>query len=127
MPSGLLYSLSQLRRENTWLAFRERATDAAWPVALALLWMGAFALYGMSSVLLGSLGTSLGWDLFQIFMIMTANLSGLLTHEWSGAPRRSGSASRGSLRTFRRHLPAFNRQFLRACLMSRIQRASGKR
>ncbi len=49
--------------------------------------MGAFALYGMSAAYLGSLGTSIGWGLFQIFMIMTATLSGVLTGEWRGAPR----------------------------------------
>jgi L-rhamnose-H+ transport protein len=86
---NILYSLYLLRREKTWPLFRERPTDAVWPTLMALLWMGAFALYGMSSVLLGSLGTSVGWGLFQIFMIMTATLSGLLTGEWSGAPRRS--------------------------------------
>ena len=32
------------------------------------------------------LGTSAGWALFQIFMIMTANCAGLLTAEWRGAP-----------------------------------------
>ena len=51
--------------------------------------MGAFALYGMSVVYLGVLGTSIGWGLFQIFMIMTATISGLLTAEWSGAPRKA--------------------------------------
>jgi len=56
---------------------------------MALLWMGAFALYGMSSVLLGLLGTSVGWGLFQVFMIMMATLSGLLTPEWRGAARRA--------------------------------------
>jgi L-rhamnose-H+ transport protein len=86
---NLLYSLYLLRREKTWPIFRERPTDAVWPTLMALLWMGAFALYGMSSVLLGSLGTSVGWGLFQIFMIMTATASGLLTDEWSDAPRRS--------------------------------------
>jgi hypothetical protein len=46
------------------------------------LWMAAFAIYGVSSVYLGALGTSAGWALRQIFMIMTANCSGLLTAEW---------------------------------------------
>ena len=53
---------------------------------MAVFWMGAVALYGVSSVYLGALGTSVGWALFQIFMIMTANLSGVLTGEWKSAP-----------------------------------------
>jgi hypothetical protein len=43
----------------------------------------------MSAALLGDLGTSIGWGLFQIFMIMTASLSGLLTGEWK---RTSGKS-----------------------------------
>jgi hypothetical protein len=41
----------------------------------------------MSATYLGSFGTSIGWGLFQIFMIMTATLSGVLMGEWKGAPR----------------------------------------
>jgi hypothetical protein len=56
---------------------------------MAVLWMGAFALYGVSSVYLGALGTSIGWGLFQILMIMTATISGLLTAEWTRASRKA--------------------------------------
>jgi hypothetical protein len=61
-------------------------------VAIGILWMGAFAIHGMSSVFLGVLGTSAGWALFQFFMIMRANCSGLLTAEWRGAPGRLSGA-----------------------------------
>jgi len=54
---------------------------------MGVLSMGAFALYGMSASYLGPLGTSIGWGLFQIFMIMTATLSGICTGEWKNAPR----------------------------------------
>jgi hypothetical protein len=53
---------------------------------MGVLWMGAFALYGMSAAVLGPLGTSVGWCLFQIFMIMVATLSGVLTGEWKRSP-----------------------------------------
>jgi L-rhamnose-H+ transport protein len=61
-------------------------SDARCGIAMGTVWMAAFAIYGVSSVYLGALGTSAGWALFQIFMIMTANCSGLLTAEWKGAP-----------------------------------------
>ena len=35
---------------------------------------------------LGALGLSVGWGLFQIFNIMSANVSGVLTGEWRAAP-----------------------------------------
>ena len=81
------YSGFLLQRNSTWTAFGEDVRDVIWPGLMGVLWMGAFALYGMSAVYLGALGTSIGWGLFQIFMIMTATMSGLLTGEWRGAPR----------------------------------------
>ncbi len=58
------------------------------------------AIYGVASVYLGALGASVGYGLCQIFMIMTASFSGLLTAEWTAAPKsprrtlfwRTGSA-----------------------------------
>ena len=61
--------------------------DGSMGLGMGIFWMGAMSLYGVGSVFLGTLGTSVGWALFQIFMIMTANLSGVLTGEWKGAPR----------------------------------------
>jgi L-rhamnose-H+ transport protein len=86
---NLAYSLYLLQRNRSWIVFTQNKIDVLWPASMAMLWMGAFALYGVSSVLLGVLGTSAGWALFQIFMIMTATLSGLLTAEWENAPRRA--------------------------------------
>ena len=81
------YSLYLLYRNRSWRAFQPAFADAMLAISMGILWMGAFALYGMSAAYLGSLGTSIGWGLFQIFMIMTATLSGALTGEWKNASR----------------------------------------
>ena len=87
------YSIWLLSRNHTWKCFREPWSPDIWLGSLmGLFWMGAFAVYGVSSVYLGVLGTSVGWALFQIFMIITANLSGVITGEWRAAP---ASAQRG--------------------------------
>lgn len=84
---NILYAAFLLSRNRTWSNFRKAWQREAWcGIAMGILWMGAFAIYGVSSVYLGVLGTSAGWALFQIFMIMTASCSGLLTAEWRGAP-----------------------------------------
>ncbi len=84
---NVAYCVVLLNRNKTWKHFRGRWTPDVWfGCLMGLFWMGAFALYGVSSVYLGALGTSVGWALFQIFMIMTANLSGVLTGEWKVAP-----------------------------------------
>jgi len=93
LAGGLLpniaYSLYLLQKNKTWARFTLVSSDIFWAILMGALWMGAFALYGMSSSYLGSLGTSIGWGLFQIFMIMTATLSGVVTGEWTRAPASS--------------------------------------
>jgi L-rhamnose-H+ transport protein len=94
-PIGLLggfvpnaaYSVFLLWRAKSWHVFQHDCAEVIWPTLMAVLWMGAFALYGMSAVLLGSLGFSVGWGLFQSFMIITATISGILTAEWKRASR----------------------------------------
>lgn len=84
---NVVYSLSLLFRNRTWPSFRSARPDLLWSSLMGALWMGAFALYGMSATYLGALGTSVGWGLLQIFMIISATLAGVLTGEWKQAPR----------------------------------------
>jgi L-rhamnose-H+ transport protein len=86
---NIAYSLYLISRKKTWPLFRSINPDLFWSSLMGVLWMGAFALYGMSAIYLGALGTSIGWGLLQIFMIMTATLSGILAGEWKHAPRHA--------------------------------------
>ena len=82
------YSLWLLFKNRTWPLFLCGApADLLWSCLMGILWMGAFALYGMSTTFLGALGTSVGWGLLQIFMIMAATFAGALTGEWQQASR----------------------------------------
>ena len=82
-----IYSLWLLAKNHTWSLFRNSPSDFSRSSLMGVLWMGAFALYGMSATYLGALGTSVGWGLLQIFMIMTATMAGVLTGEWKQASR----------------------------------------
>ena len=85
---NLAYCLYLLFRKKTWGLFRGAwLPDAGRATLMAVLWMAAMSVYGVAAVYLGALGTSVGWGLFQIFMIMTANFSGVITGEWAAAPR----------------------------------------
>lgn len=84
---NVAYSTYLLFRNETWQTFIGEAADLYKSCLMGALWMGAFAVYGVSTIYLGKLGTSTGWGLLQIFMIMTAVLSGILTGEWKDAPR----------------------------------------
>jgi L-rhamnose-H+ transport protein len=88
---NISYSLFLLRKNRSWPLFKDSSPGLILGILMGALWMGAFALYGMSATYLGSLGTSIGWGLFQTFMIMTAMLSGVLTREWKNASRSSFS------------------------------------
>ncbi|MFL6427363.1 MAG: L-rhamnose/proton symporter RhaT [Acidobacteriaceae bacterium] len=84
---NVAYSIFLLWRGRSWHIFRQDTVEVIWPSLMAVLWMGAFAVYGMSAVFLGPLGVSVGWGLFQSFMIITATVAGVLTAEWKNAPR----------------------------------------
>ncbi len=89
LTPNLGYSIYLLNRNRTWDRFKTGSPDAWFPVLMGILWMGAIAVYGTAAAYLGDLGTSVGWGLFQIFMIMTANGSGIIMGEWQGASRRA--------------------------------------
>ena len=85
---NLAYSIYLLSRNKSWKLYRGPWThDAGLATTMAVLWMASMGIYGIASVYLGALGTSVGFGLFQIFMIMTANFGGLVTGEWTAAPR----------------------------------------
>lgn len=84
---NLFYSVWLLVKNHTWSFFRSGRSDFFRSSLMGVLWMGAFAVYGMSATFLGVLGTSVGWGLLQIFMIMTAILAGVFTGEWRYASR----------------------------------------
>ncbi len=86
---NLAYAVFLLARNGSLSSFRAPIPDIYLSGAMGALWMGAFALYGMSSVFLGALGTSVGWGLFQIFMITTAIGSGVVSGEWKGSSHRA--------------------------------------
>ena len=84
---NLAYCFYLLSKKKTWPLFLGPwLPDAGFAVLMAVLWMGALAIYGAASVCLGALGTSVGWGLIQILSIMTANIGGLLAGEWTSAP-----------------------------------------
>ena len=83
---NLAYCLYLLNKNGTWNLFRgSLLRDGSLAALMGVLWMGAMAVYGVASVYMGALGTSVGWGLYQIFGIMTANVSGLLTGEWTAS------------------------------------------
>jgi L-rhamnose-H+ transport protein len=83
------YAAWLLRRNRTWRPSGHGVHDALLSVLMGLLWIGAVAIYGVSTRYLGRLGDSAGWAIYQIAMVLTANIGGVMAGEWKAAPRRS--------------------------------------
>jgi L-rhamnose-H+ transport protein len=58
---------------------------------MGLGWMAGMTSYGVGALSLGRLGTSIGWILFSSSMIIVANVLGVFTGEWKGAPAKAGA------------------------------------
>lgn len=53
----------------------------------SIVWFFALALYGISSKMIGSYGSSIGWLIFNAIALIVSNIWGLITGEWKNAQR----------------------------------------
>ncbi len=86
---NLIYPLWLLRRNKTWTNFLPLWPEITLGMIMGLLWMGSVAIYGMATTLLGVLGASIGWSIYQICIIVMANVSGWIAGEWKGVSQLS--------------------------------------
>lgn len=95
LPAGGLinvgYCLYLLERRKTWslLVGKTSALDWAHAVTMSVLWTGSVIVYGWGANYLGRLGPSLGWSLWNVFLIITTVICGLMTREWEGVTGRA--------------------------------------
>lgn len=83
------YTAYLLRRNRSWGMLLRSSADASLSCLMGLLWIGAVAIYGVSTRYLGRLGDSAGWAIYQITMVLTANAAGIVAGEWKSAKRAS--------------------------------------
>ena len=82
---NLAYAIFLANKNKTWQKFSPVWPDLLFGSLMGILWMGSIAIYGTATTFLGLLGASVGWSIFQICIILTANISGWLSGEWKGA------------------------------------------
>lgn len=82
------YAVLLLRRNRTAALFAKPGTRPyiLYGALMGVLWMGGFVFYGPGARALGDLGPSLGWAILMSTTVLAANLLGLATGEWAGAP-----------------------------------------
>jgi L-rhamnose-H+ transport protein len=93
LAGGLLpnfgYAVWLLARNHSWKTMTTGWRDASLSVLMGLLWFSAVAIYGISTRYLGRLGDSAGWAIYEITIVLTANVAGLVAGEWKRASRTS--------------------------------------
>jgi L-rhamnose-H+ transport protein len=85
---NLAYCIHLLFRNKTWGIFLAKPAEIRHPILGGSIWMIAIAIYSSGTVFLGILGVSVGWALFQITMLLSGNLVGILIGEWRSSARR---------------------------------------
>ncbi len=88
---NFVYSLYLLKKNGSGHLFSATGTSFywVWGILMGIDWMAGMAAYGAGALSLGKLGTSMGWILFVASMIVVANVLGLMTGEWKGAPGKA--------------------------------------
>jgi L-rhamnose-H+ transport protein len=86
---NLAYSIWLVFRNQTWGNFFPIWPQILLGTIMGVLWMGSVAAYGTATTLLGLLGASIGWSIYQISIILTSNISGWIAGEWKGAGMQS--------------------------------------
>lgn len=86
---NLAYALWLLFRNGSWKLLVPGWRDVLPGGLMGLLWIGAVAIYGISTRYLGRFGDSAGWAIYQITMVLTANTAGVVTGEWRYVSRRT--------------------------------------
>jgi L-rhamnose-H+ transport protein len=86
---NIVYAVWLLQRHQSWANFLPVWPEILLGTIMGLLWMGSVAAYGTATTLLGVLGASIGWSIYQICIILTANISGWISGEWKGVSQHS--------------------------------------
>ncbi len=86
---NLAYAIWLTIRNKSWGNFFPVWPQIALGTIMGVLWMGSVAAFGTATTLLGVLGASIGWSIYQISMILTSNISGWIAGEWKGVTTQS--------------------------------------
>jgi len=97
---NLAYAGYLMAKNKTWGRLLSRGWEAGLPIASALQCIIGFALLGVGSSMLGVLGASVGWGLYQAMQILGGQFVGFVAGEWRGSdprPKRTMLAAIGLL------------------------------
>jgi L-rhamnose-H+ transport protein len=84
------YCLHHLGLQKSWSRFLEAPIETLIGGSfMGVLLLASILIYGVGAEMLGTWGASAGWAINMCTTIFAANVWGMATGEWRGAPRRS--------------------------------------
>ncbi|WP_187142973.1 L-rhamnose/proton symporter RhaT [Terriglobus albidus] len=90
---NLAYCALLLRRNSSYGRFSAERTGRYWlgGLIMAVFWFTSSILYSIGAAKMGQFGLAIGWPAFMAAIVVTAGIVGVVTGEWTGAPRRAFS------------------------------------
>jgi L-rhamnose-H+ transport protein len=92
------YAFFILIKNKTFRVYKRLTRRLFLPIFIsALFWYATFALFGIGSVKLGSLGPSVGWAMLISLSIVVSNVWGIKFKEWKGGVKKALKLQLGAL------------------------------
>ena len=87
--TGLTYCIYEVTAKKQWHTVTDKgsAVCAAKLFGTSIIWYAALILYGLSAYLLGTMGNTVGWILFNALALIISVGWGLKTGEWKNAKK----------------------------------------
>lgn len=87
--AGLLYCIGEVTVKGEWHTVTKRGSGsrALKLFGVSIIWYLALILYGYSTYLLGSMGNTVGWILFNALALIISVMWGLKTGEWKNTKK----------------------------------------
>lgn len=88
--AGVIWCVCELSVRNEWrsLVLKGSGMRALKLLGVSIVWYAALLLYGLSSDMLGDIGSSIGWILFNSLALIISVLWGIKTGEWKNKSKK---------------------------------------
>lgn len=85
------YSVWQLSKKKNWGGFKTKhfLRNTSMTTLMAIFNFGASIAFALAAIKLGAAGNTVGYAIFNTISVAVAGVGGLLTGEWSAAPKKA--------------------------------------
>lgn len=79
---------------RSWVKYREQPMKVFLfnffiTFCMGLMWFGGLLVYGIGTIVIGDLGTSVGWPMYMVAMVLSSNIGAIIIGEWKGTMKKS--------------------------------------